>query len=112
MDKSSRSNAKVNQSKTISYENTENKHIFQQIIQKAMDNLIERKNLFVLSDEITNEEVSEVQKNSRIEILLSKMMEDKSLINDRTFKNNINDILITHTFLALSPDSKRLILEK
>lgn len=94
----------------VQNEGSENKHAFQQIIQKSMDHLVDKKNLFVLSDEITNEETSD--SNKRIQILLNKLMDEKTLINDKTFSNTSNDMLITQIFLALSPDSKNLVLEK
>jgi hypothetical protein len=73
-----------------------------------MDHLVDKKNLYVLTDELTNEEIDS---NKRIEILLSKMMDDKYLINDKTFTNNFNDMIIAQIYLALSPDSKKLMHE-
>ena len=77
-----------------------------------MDHLVDKKSLHVLTDDISNEESSEENSNKKIEVLLSKMMDDKTLINDKTFSNNVNDSLITQIFMAMSPDAKKLILEK
>ncbi len=107
LDKSSRLNLKVQSQKIVQAENSENKHIFQQIIQKSMDHLIDKKNLYVLTDELTNEE--KIDSNRRLEIILSIMMDDKYLINDKTFTNNFNDTIIAQIYLALSPDAKKLI---
>jgi hypothetical protein len=98
---------KAQSQKLVQVENSENKHIFQQIIQRAMDHLVDKKNLYVLTDDITNDETGD--SNRRLKILLSKIMDDKYLINDRTFTNNLNDMIITQIYLALSPDSKKLM---
>lgn len=66
--------------------------------------------MFVLSDETTEEDEDFI--NRKIDLLLSKMMHDRSLINEKTFSSSFYDILIAHLHINLSPDSKKLILEK
>lgn len=96
-------NQKVSQN-----EGGENKHYFQYVIQRTTD-IAEKKKIFVLTDNIIDDEPDN---NKRVQILLDKLIDDKTLVIDKTFSNSFTDLLTTHVYIALSPDSKKLILGK
>lgn len=97
------------QNKNLVNENQENKFSIKSILERGIDQVIDKKNLLVLSDEICDDDIYIT--NKKVEILLSKMMYDKTLINDKTFANNFNDLLISQIYMCLSPESKKLLLE-
>ena len=61
---------------------------------------------------IKDEDDEETSYKMKKEILLSKLMCDKSIINDKTFANSFVDNVITLIYLSLSPESRKLILDK
>jgi hypothetical protein len=75
-----------------------------------MDQSVNIKSLMILSDEIIEDD--EESESKKIEILLDKMLVDKSLINDKTFSSNFNEYLISQIYIALSPEAKKLVTEK
>ncbi len=101
-----KSNTKVTQN-----ENFENKHIFKQILDKGLDNN-ESKEIFVLTDDIEDNDPDKYPYDKKIDILLTKLLDDKNFINDKTFGSTINDVILNKIYIALSPDAKKLILDK
>lgn len=66
----------------------------------------------MLCDEIDEANTEKFPNEDRLEILLTKLMDDKNFINDKTFGSNINDVILNKIFIALSPDAKKLVLEE
>ncbi len=66
----------------------------------------------MLSDEVEDPDPEKFPNDKRLEILLTKLMDDKNFINDKTFGSNINDVILNKIYIALSPDAKKLILEE
>jgi hypothetical protein len=66
----------------------------------------------VLTDEIEDNDLEKYPYDRKIEIMLTKLMDDKNFINDKTFGNNINDIMLNKIYIALSPDAKKVILDE
>jgi len=93
-------------------EANENRFIIKQLIEKCDPETGKRVNLNVLSDMIKDEDDEETSYKMKKEILLSKLMCDKSIINDKTFANSFVDNVITLIYLSLSPESRKLILDK
>ena len=71
-----------------------------------------KRNLCVLSDSIIDNENEEELAKHKKEILISKLMCDKSIINDKTFANSFNDNVISQIYLSLSPESRKILNEK
>jgi hypothetical protein len=84
----------------------DNKNLFISELKKPCK-YAEKKNLFVLTDEITDDDISQ----DKLNLLLSQMMDDNSMIEDKTFSNSTADKLISQIYLAMSPDAKRLLTE-
>jgi hypothetical protein len=85
---------------------TDNKNIFISELKKPCK-FADKKNLFVLTDEIIEDDINQ----DKLHLLLSQMLDDNSMIEDKTFTNNTADKLISQIYLAMSPDSKRLLTE-
>ena len=66
----------------------------------------------MLTDEIEDNDPEKYPYDRKIEILLTKLVDDKNFINDKTFGNNINDIMLNKIYIALSPDAKKVILDE
>ncbi len=66
----------------------------------------------MLTDEIEDNDLEKYPYDRKIEIMLTKLMDDKNFINDKTFGNNINDIMLNKIYIALSPDAKKVILDE
>ena len=64
---------------------------------------------FSIKDIIEKEELCFKKKK---DILLSKLMCDKSIINDRTFSNSNVDNILSLIYLSLSPESRKLLTDK
>lgn len=98
------------QSKSQVNENLENKFSIKNIIDKNVDTFIDKRSLQILSEEIDETDESTVKR--KLDILVDKMVCDKSLISDKTFSKNSNEILISQIYTSLSQDSKKLLLDK
>lgn len=104
---------KSSNSKSIApNEANENKFMIRTLIDKNDPDTGKRINLNVLSDQIKEEDDEEASYKMKKEILLNKLMCDKSIINDKTFANSFVDNVITLIYLSLSPESRNLLMEK
>lgn len=70
-----------------------------------------KKGFFVLKDELDQED-DDIYIKLKREILVSKLMYDKSIIIDRQFQSNIYDLVLTGIFLTLSNDSRKILLDE
>ena len=82
------------------------------IIEKEDGDVIRPHDLCVLTDEIIEEADEELCFKKKKDILLSKLMCDKSIINDRTFSNSNVDNILSLIYLSLSPESRKLLTDK
>ena len=64
-----------------------------------------------MSDEL-KEDNEEMSIKLKREILLNKLIFDKSIINGKIFCDSFNDNAISQIYLALSPESRKILLEK
>jgi len=68
--------------------------------------------MLVITDEIEDGDSEKFSYEKKLEILMTKLLDDRSMINEKTFGANMNDLILNKIFIAISPDAKKLILEK
>jgi hypothetical protein len=99
-------NRSQSQSKIFN-ENGDNRYSQKVFADKSIDVI---KRLTILTDEIDDENQYSEQK--KIEIILNKLIYDRSLLSDRTFSNSFTDHLLSQIYISLSPEGKKLVVEK
>ena len=89
----------------------ENKFSIRSLLEKSESQETYKKSFFVLSDEL-KEDDEEMSIKLKREILLNKLVSDKSIINGKVFSDNFNDLAVSQIFLALCPESRKILIEK
>lgn len=90
-------------------ENKENIFSFKRLLEYEKDNQGDPNQLLVLTDKYIDENTPG---NVRVEMLLEKLMSDKSLINDKVFAESQIDNLLSQIYLNLSPDAFKIMNEE
>ena len=91
-------------------ENQEIKFSVMQLREKLENLETHRKCFFVLSDEIKDED-DEVSIKLKRDILVSKLMWDKTIITEKKFASTYEENLLTSTFLTLSSASRKTLID-
>jgi hypothetical protein len=99
-------NRSQSHSKILS-ENAESRYSQKVFADKNIDRI---KKLTLLSDEIDDE--NQYSEKKKIEMILDMLMYDRSLLSDRTFSNSFTDQLISQIYISLSPEARKLVVEK
>ncbi len=91
--------------------NTENKDVFsfKRLLELEKDNQGDADRLLVLTDKPIS---PETDGKTRVEMLLEKMIWDKSLITDKIFSDSHIDDMLAQLYINLSPDSFKIMTEK
>ena len=82
-----------------------------QLLEKSEGQETYKKSFFVLSDEL-KEDDEEMSIKLKREILMNKLLYDKSIINGKVFSDSLNDNVLSQLYLALSPESRKILLDK
>jgi hypothetical protein len=101
---------KIQTFKNNQNDNQETKFSILQLKEK-LDNLeTHKKCFFVISDEIKDEE-DEVSIKLKRDILVNKLFWDQTIITEKKLENTFEESLLTSTFLTLSNDSRKALME-
>ncbi len=93
------------------YDVNENKFSIRQLLEKSDSQETYKKSFFVLSDEL-KEDDEEMSIKLKREILLNKLVVDKSMVNGKVFSDSFNDNALSQIYLSLSSESRKILLEK
>lgn len=91
-------------------DNQETKFSVAQFREKTENFETHKKGFFVISDELKEEEDDMSIKLKR-DIIVSKLMHDKSIMIDKQLQNNFNDNVLASVYLSLSHDSRKLLID-
>jgi hypothetical protein len=104
-------NKNLSSTKTNQLDLNENKFSIRSLLEKSESQETYKKSFFVLTDEL-KEDDEEMSIKLKREILLNKLVFDKSIINGKVFSDSFSDQAISQIYLALSPESRKILLEK
>ena len=89
----------------------ENKFSVTHLLLKSESQETYKKSFFVLSDEL-KEDDEEMSIKLKREILLNKLLYNKSCFKGKVFSDSLNDNVITEIQMALSPESRKMLIDK
>lgn len=81
------------------------------LLAKNENPLIHKKNFFVISDEI-REDDEDISVKMKREVLLNKLINDKGIVHEHAFNQEFHDKVSNELYLGLSMDSRKFLLSE
>jgi hypothetical protein len=92
-------------------EQQESRFSIRQLLEKNENQLIHKKNFFVISDEL-KEDDEDISIKIKREILMNKLINDKGIVNEHAFNQDFHDKISNELYLGLSMDSRKFLLSE
>lgn len=92
-------------------DNQESRFSIKQLLEKNDNPLIHKKNFFVISDEIKDED-EDLNIKMKREILVNKLLLDKNIMHEHCFNQNFHDRISNELYLALSLEARRFLFSE
>lgn len=104
-------NKKYMENKQNLNEQQESRFSIRQLFEKNENQLIHKKNFFVIANEL-KEDDEDISIKIKREVLLNKLINDKCIVHEHAFNQDFHDKISNELYLGLSMDSRKFLLNE